>query len=137
MILQAVLVLECFHANVARETRSVVIVNREMLRKAGRQSEALCAYGTLECFVVVIHFVVFKSVLALKALVALLALVDLIVVHDLVLLESNQRRKEFVTNVADLSGAWSMLRLMVLKSILAFELLVALRRMLSIRLEHE
>jgi hypothetical protein len=41
-----------------------------------------------------------------------------------------------MTNIADLRGAWSMLGFVVLESVLAFELLVALQRMTIIRLDH-
>lgn len=126
MILESILILERLQADVACKARRVVVVNREMLRKPRWKCKALSANGTFVCLVIVIQFVVLQAILALEALVALLALVDFIVVHDLMLLETNQCREEFVTDATDLSGARSMLILMVFETILTFEFLVAL-----------
>lgn len=128
VVLESVFVLEGLHANVAREARRVVIVDGEVLSKSRWQREALCADRALVGLVVVIHLMIFKSIFAFETLVAFLALVDFLVVHDLVLLETNQSWEDLVTDVADLGGSGSVLVLVIFKTILAFEFLVALKR---------
>lgn len=103
VVLKSVFVLKSLQANVARETRRVVVVNGEVLSQSRWKSEAFCADRALVGLVVVIHLVVLQSIFAFKGLVTLLALVDFLVVHDLVLLETDQSWEDFVADIADLS----------------------------------
>lgn len=57
----------------------------------------------------------------------LLALINLLIVHDLMLLESDEGWEDFVTDIADLRGSWSVFALVVLQAVLTLELFVTLR----------
>lgn len=70
-----------------------------------------------------VHLVILESILALEALFALLTLIDLIVVHYLMLLQSNKSGKDLMTDVALLRRTGNVFALVILESILTFELL--------------